>query len=138
MNWKTPIFNYNRQNRVLIITGAVAAKQAADVAADIPEIYEEYRLDPNFETLADLQNGTVHQTQKKVTYLNIAARTILELTLDKRDPKIAPQLHSQDLKSRMKTVIPPKSELALLAVGQSKNGWSDACVISKIEALDDY
>ena len=64
MTWKTPIFHYNRQNRVLIITGAVAAELAADVAADIREIYEEYRLDPNFETLADLQDGMVHQTQK--------------------------------------------------------------------------
>jgi predicted Zn-dependent peptidase len=34
-------FDYNRKNRLLIITGAVAADQAADVAADIAEIYEE-------------------------------------------------------------------------------------------------
>ena len=47
------------------------------MAADIPEIYEEYRLDPNFETLADLQNGMVNQTQKNVGYVNIAVRTIL-------------------------------------------------------------
>ena len=84
-------FNYNRQNRALVTTGAVAAEQAADVAADIPEIYEEYRLDPNFETLADLRNGTVNQTQKNVAYVNIAAQTILEFALDKRDPKIAPK-----------------------------------------------
>ena len=76
------------------------------MAADIPEIYEEYRLDPNFETLADLQNGMVNQTQKKVTYVNIAAGTILEL--------------------------------ALFAAGPSKNGWSDASVITKIETLDNY
>ena len=82
---------------------------------------------------------------KKVTYVNITTRTILELALDKRDPKIAPKLHnelaklhSQDLKSRMKTVFSTKSELALFAAGPSKNGWSDACVISKIKALDDY
>ena len=137
-------FNYNRKNRLLFITGAVAAEQAAEVAADIPEIYEEYRLDPNFETLADLRNGMVNQTQKNVTHVNIVAQTILELALDKRDPKIAPKLHnelaklhSQDLKSRMKTVVPPKSELAVFAAGPSKKGWSDACVISKIEALDD-
>ena len=137
-------FNYNRKNRLLFITGAVAAEQAAEVAADIPEIYEEYRLDPNFETLADLRNGMVNQTQKNVTHVNIVAQTILELALDKRDPKIAPKLHnelaklhSQDLKSRMKTVFPPKSELAVFAAGPSKKGWSNACVISKIEALDD-
>jgi predicted Zn-dependent peptidase len=70
-------FDYNRKNRRLFITGAVAAEQATDVAADIPEIYEEYRLDPNFETLADLQNGMVNQTQKNVGYVNIAVRTIL-------------------------------------------------------------
>ena len=82
--------------------------------------------------------------KKNVTYVNIAAQTILELALDKRDPKIAPKLHnelaklhSQDLKSRMKTVFPPKSELAVFAAGPSKKGWSDACVISKIEALYD-
>ena len=68
-------FDYNRKNRRLFIT--VAAEQATDVAADIPEIYEEYRLDPNFETLADLQNGMVNQTQKNVGYVNIAVRTIL-------------------------------------------------------------
>ena len=85
-------FDYNRKNRLLIITGAVAADQAADVAADIAEIYEEYRLNPNFETLPDLQNGMVNQTQKNVGYVNIAARTILQLALDKRDPKIAPKL----------------------------------------------
>ena len=137
-------FDYNRKNRRLFITGAVAAEQAADVAADIPEIYEEYRLDPNFETLADLQNGMVNQTQKNVGYVNIAARTILQLALDKRDPKIAPKLHNelkklhtQDLKSRMETIFPPKSELAIFAAGPSKKGWSDACVISKIEALDE-
>ena len=136
--------DYNRKNRLLIITGAVAADQAADVAADIAEIYEEYRLDPNFETLADLQNGMVNQTQKNVGYVNIAARTILQLALDKRDPKTAPKLHNelkklhtQDLKSRMKTIFPPKSELAIFAAGPSKMGWSDACVISKIEALDE-
>ena len=60
-------FNYNRQNRALDITGAVAAEQAAEVAADIPEIYEAYRSDPNFETLADLRNGMVNQTQKKMS-----------------------------------------------------------------------
>ena len=31
----------------------------------------------NFETLADLQNGMVNQTQKNVGYVNIAVRTIL-------------------------------------------------------------
>ena len=130
-------FDYNRKNRLLIITGVVVADQAADVAADIAEIHEEYRLDPNFETLPDLQNGMVNQTQKNVGYVNVAARTILQLTLDKRDPKIAPKLHTQDLKSRMKTIFPPKSELAIFAAGPSKMGWSDACVISKIEALDE-
>ena len=82
--------------------------------------------------------------KKNVTHVNIAAQTILELALDKRDPKIAPKLHneltklhSQDLKSRMKTEFPPKSELAVFAAGLSKKGWSNACVISKIEALDD-
>ena len=137
-------FDYNRKNRLLIITGVVVADQAADVAADIAEIHEEYRLDPNFETLPDLQNGMVNQTQKNVGYVNIAAQTILELAVDKRDPKIAlklhnklAKLHSQDLKSRMKTVFPPKSELAVFAAGPSKKGWSDACVISKIEALDE-
>jgi hypothetical protein len=66
------------------------------------------------------------------------------LALDKRDPKIAPKLHNelkklhtQDLKSRMETIFPPKSELAIFAAGSSKIGWSDACVISKIEALDE-
>ena len=137
-------FDYNRKNRRLIITGAVAADQAADVAADIAEIYEEYRLNPNFETLPDLQNGMVNQTQKNVGYVKIAARTPLQLALDKRDPKIAPKLHNelkklytQVLKSRMKTIFPPKSELAMFAAGPSKMSWSDACVISKIEALDE-
>ncbi|MDA9855577.1 insulinase family protein [Paracoccaceae bacterium] len=137
-------FYYNRKNRLLIITGAVAADQAADVAADIAEIYEDYRLNPNFETLPDLQNGMVNQTQKNFGYVNIAARTLVQLALDKRDPKIAPKLHNelkklhtQDLKSRMKTIFPPKSELAIFAAGPSKMGWSDACVISKIEALDE-
>ena len=59
-------FDYNRKNRLLIITGAVAADQAANVAADIAEIYEEYRLNPNFETLPDLQNGMVNQMQKNI------------------------------------------------------------------------
>jgi hypothetical protein len=51
------------------------------------------------------------------------------LALDKRDPKIAPKLHNelkklhtQDLKSRMKTIFPPKSELAIFAAGPSKIG----------------
>ena len=86
----------------------------------------------------------VNQTQKNVGYVNITARTILQLALDKRDPKTAPKLHNelkklhtQDLKSRMKTIFPPKSELAIFAAGPSKKGWSDACVISKIEALDE-
>ena len=94
--------------------------------------------------MADLRNSTVNQTQKNVTYVNIAAQTILEFALDERDPKIAPKLHnelaklhSQDLKLRMKTIFPPKSELAIFAAGPSKMGWSDACFISKIEALDD-
>jgi len=66
------------------------------------------------------------------------------LALDKRDPKIGPKLHNelkklhtQDLKSRMETIFPPKSELAIFAAGPSKIGSSDACVISKIEALDE-
>ena len=65
------------------------------MAADIPEIYEAYRSVPNFETLADLRNGMVNQTQKNATYVNIAAQTILELALDKRDPKIAPKQHDE-------------------------------------------
>ncbi len=141
---KAGFFDYNRKNRLLIITGVVAADQAADVAAGIPEIYEEYRLNPNSETLPNLQNGMINQTQKNVGYVNIAARTILQLALDKRDPKIVPKLHkelaklhTQDLKSRMKTIFPPKSELAIFAAEPSKKGWSDACVISKIEALDE-
>ena len=44
--FQTGFFNYNRQNRALVTTGAVAAEQAADMAADIPDRYEEYRLDP--------------------------------------------------------------------------------------------
>jgi hypothetical protein len=37
----------------------------------------------------------------------------------------------------METIFPPKSELAIFAAGPSKIGSSDACVISKIEALDE-
>ena len=69
----------------------------------------------------------VNQTQKNVGYVNIAARTILQLALDKRDPKIAPKLHNelkklhtQDLKSRMKPYSHPKVNWRFSQQGQAK------------------
>lgn len=134
--------NYDRANRVMFIAGeAETAKllQAKDV---ISIVYEAYRSTPDLTNLSEFQQRVVDGTAQNILYVNIAARTILQLALDGRDPNDAPRLDkllaaitAKDVKERLISVFPQSNNLIVVAASPDVDALPGACVITQIKQV---
>ncbi|EFO28649.1 peptidase M16 inactive domain superfamily [Roseibium sp. TrichSKD4] len=134
--------NYDRAIRIMLVTGEVETAKLAQATDLIRETYETFRIAPDFTGFEALQKGMAEQTTKQVSYVNVAARTMLELALDARDPADAPRVGDllanvtqQEVKERLVSSFPPGDDLIVLAASPDASALPGACIITKIEQV---
>lgn len=81
-------------------------------------------------------------TAQNVLYVDVAARTMLELALDSRDPSDAPRLGellenvmALEVQERLASVFPSGDDLIIVAASPDASALPGACVITKIEQV---
>lgn len=134
--------NYDRATRIMFIAGEVETEKLAEAVSLIRMTYESYRTAPDLTGFDDLRRGIVEGTAQNVLYVDVAARTMLELALDGRDPSDAPRLGellesvtAQDVQERLASVFPSGDDLIVVAASPDASALPGACVITKIEQV---
>jgi zinc protease len=134
--------NYDRATRIMFIAGEVETEKLAEASELIRTTYESYRTAPDLTGLDDLRRGMAEGTAQNVLYVDAAARTMLELALDDRDPSDAPRLGellasvtAQDVQERLASVFPSGGDLIVVAASPDALALPGACVITKIEQV---
>ncbi len=114
--------NYDRTTRIMFITGEVETEKLAEAADLVRTTYESFRTVPDLTGLDDLHRGMAERAAKNVRYVDVVARTLLELALDARDPSDAPRLGellesvtAQDVQERLASVFPSGANLIVVA-----------------------
>ncbi len=81
-------------------------------------------------------------TAQNILYVDIAARTILQLALDGRDPSDAPRLDellaeitAKDVKERLISVFPQSKTLIVVAASPDVAALPRGCVITQIKQV---
>jgi len=134
--------NYDRATRIMFIAGEVETEKLAEASELIRTTYESYRTAPDLTGLDDLRRGMAEGTAQNVLYVDVAARTMLELALDSRDPSDAPRLGellenvmALEVQERLASVFPSGDDLIIVAASPDASALPGACVITKIEQV---
>lgn len=136
--------NYDRATRFMFITGEVEAAKLAQAVDVIRTTYDSYRTTSDFDGFEDVRKNLSEGTAKNVLYVDVAARTMLELALDERDPSVAPNLgalfaevSTTDVAARLATAFPAADRLIVLAASPDADVLPGACVITDIAQASD-
>lgn len=134
--------NYDRATRIMFIAGEVETEKLAEASELIRTTYESYRTAPDLTDLDDLRRGLAEGTAQNVLYVDVAARTMLELALDGRNPSDAPRLGellesvtARDVRERLASVFPSGPDLIVIAASPDPSALPGACVITEIEQV---
>jgi predicted Zn-dependent peptidase len=134
--------NYDRNTRIMFIAGEVETEKLAEAADLVRTTYESFRAAPDLTGLDDLRRGMAEGTAQNVLYVDVAARTMLELALDGRSPGDAPRLGellenvtAQDIQDRLASVFPSGDNFIVIAASPDASALPGACVITKIEQV---
>lgn len=134
--------NYDRATRIMFIAGEVETEKLAEAADLVRITYESFRAAPDLTGLDDLRRGMAEGTERNVLYVDVAARTMLELALDSREPSDAPRLGellesvaAQDVHERLESVFPSGDNLIVVAASPDASALPGACVITQIEQV---
>ena len=134
--------NYDRATRIMLITGEVETGKLAQAVDVIRSTYGSYRTAPDLTGFDDFRQGIAEGTANNVQYVDVAARTMLELALDGRDTHDTPRLGdvlesitAQDVQERLASVYPPSANLIVIAASPDASALPGACVITKIEQV---
>lgn len=134
--------NYDRATRVIFIGGEVETEKLAQAANLVRERYEMYRSNPDLTGLDGLRQGIADATAQNVLFVDVAARTMLELALDGRDPGDAPRLgelletiKAKDVQERLASVFPKGDSLIIVATSPDANAIPGACIITEIKQV---
>lgn len=136
------VTNYDRATRILFIGGEVETTKLAKASELILRTYEDFRTNPDLTGLSDLRREMADVITQRMTYANVAARTMLELALMGRDPSDAPRLgellentQARDIQERLVSVFPPSGHLIVVAVSPDANALPGACVVTEINQV---
>ena len=126
----------------MFIAGEVETEKLAEAADLVRTTYESFRAAPDLTGLDDLRRGMAEGTAQNVLYVDVAARTMLELALDGRSPGDAPRLGellenvtAQDIQDRLASVFPSGDNFIVIAASPDASALPGACVITKIEQV---
>ncbi len=132
--------NYDRATRLMFIEGEVESAKLAQAAELVLRRYEDYRTRPDLTALDIRRQEMADETKRRIWYVDVVARTILEMALDERDTGDAPRLdellaniRASDIEDRLSTAFPPGEDLIVVAAGPDADALPGACVITKIE-----
>lgn len=132
--------NYDRATRVMFITGEVETTKLALAADQVRAAYGRFLTDTEFDGFDDLRGHMTQATARNMSMVDVAARTMLELLLDQRDPAealgLADQIASiskQDLSARLRDGFPAAKDLIVIAVSPDASALPGACVITQVE-----
>lgn len=134
--------NYSRETRFMFIAGEIETAKLQEATSLIKNVYDEYRKYPNLSGLAELRQAIADGTKKNVLYVDVVARTILELVLDNRSPDEAPKLGesietvlAKDVHARLSADFPDINDLFVVAASPDANALPGACVITDIRQV---
>ena len=134
--------NYNRSTRLLFIAGEIETAKLSDATNLILDVYDTYKHSPDLSNFTDLKQIIADGTKENVRYVDVAARTILELVLDKRSPNEAPKLGetieailAKDVAARMSAKFPDANTLLVVAASYDVNALPGACVVTEIKQV---
>ena len=134
--------NYDRSIRFMLITGEVETAKLAQASNLIRATYDAYRSNPDLTGLSDLRQVVVDGTAKNMLNIKTAARVILELALDGRDPADAPRLAelletitAKDVEERLLSAFPPSNSLIMVAASPDADALPGACIITELEQI---
>ena len=134
--------NYDRATRIMFISGEVETAKLAQTSDLMRATYVTYRSGSDLSGLQDFRRQLANGAAQNARYVNVAARTILELALDGRNPGDAPRLGKlletttqKDVQERLASVFPQGGNLIVVAASPDANALPGACVITKIEQV---
>lgn len=134
--------NFDRNTRFMFIAGEVETSKLADAVDVVRATYENFRTAPDLTGLDELRHGMAEGTSKNVLYVDVVARTMLELALDSRDPAEAPRLgdllantSARQVQDRLATIYPTGDDLIVFAASPDANALPGACVVTAIEQV---
>lgn len=141
--FQTGYTNYNRDTRLLFITGEVDTDKLAQSVDVVLETYGNYQQGNAMDGWENVQANLVQATTNNLKSVGASAITLLELVLDKQDPQLAVNLGSaietltlEDLTNRLADSYPKADELLIVAASADANALPGACVIIDIEQID--
>lgn len=136
--------NYNRDTRVLYITGEIDTAKLAEATDVVLTTYEAFRTNPDLSSLDDIRADIAHGTTENVSYVDVAAYAMIELALDGLSVTSAPKLGYKvseimgiDVTNRLRTDYPAADELMIFAVSPDATALPGACVIQSAEQVLD-
>lgn len=134
--------NYDQATRIMFIAGEVETSKLAQSSDVMRVAYEAYRSSPDLTSLNELRQRIADEVAQNILHVDMAARTILQLVLDGRDPGDVPRLNellaaitAKDVEERLASVFPQGSNLIVVAVSPDANALPGACVITEIEQV---
>lgn len=134
--------DYDRATRIMFIAGEVETEKLAEATDLIRRTYESYRTAPDLTGFDDVRRGMSEGTAKNLLFVDVVARTMLELVLDGRDPSDAPQLGellesvtAKDVQERLASVFPYGDELIVVAASPDVSALPGACIITEIKQV---
>lgn len=134
--------NYDRATRIMFIAGEVETAKLAEAADLIRATYESFRAAPDFTGFDDLRQGMAEKTANNVLYVDVVAKTMLEMALDSRDPSDASRLGellesvtTQDVQKRLASAFPVGADLIVVAASPDASALPGACVVTEIEQV---
>ena len=135
---------YDRNNPFLFIGGGVEANKLVEARDVIKQTYDSYRVNPNMEGFSQFRAGLADQVAENVSYVDMAARGILDARLNLIDPSYVPNAgdkvtntRAMDVSDRIAKSYPRGDQLIVLAVGPNPSDLPGACVITQPEQAVD-
>jgi len=132
--------NYNRDTGILYIGGEVETSRLAEVSETVLKTYSDFRTSPDLSGFDNLRRAMSEGSAKNIKYVDIAARSILELALDNRDPGDAPRIgellkmiQARDVEARMVDVFPSSESLIIVAASPDASALPGACVVTEFK-----
>jgi len=132
--------NYDRATGILYIGGEVETSKLAEVSETVLKTYSDFRTSPDLTGFDNLRHAMAEGSAKNVKYVDIAARSILELALDNREPSDAPRIgellkaiQARDVEARMANVFPSADSLIIVAASPDANALPGACVVTEFK-----
>lgn len=135
--------DYNVNTRILFMFGEVEAEKLDQARATVTKVYAEFCSDPDLSNLTELRTNLAHGTAKNVSYVGVAARSIMGLANANQDVTFVPTLGdkieritAQDVAERLKTSFPAADELIVFAAGPDHTALPGACVITSVQDIE--